>query len=157
MKIKTRLLIIVVLMIIATSALVAGTFAYQQVYNQRCIDDGDRVTGFLRCTGMNCDFGVPSDAVGIFIPKSASVEKNNLNIHPEMASVTLGINNTVMWVNHDRESITFVSNDGSWTTGEIFPCTSKRITFNQTGIFEYGSESYPWLNGKIIVEGKHED
>ena len=100
---------------------------------------------------MNCDFGIPSDAVGIFIPKSASIEKNQLNVHPEIASVTLGINNTVMWVNHDRESITFASNDGSWTTGEIFSCTSKKMVFNRVGEFEYHSESYPWLGGKITV------
>ena len=149
---STRFLIIIgAIGIIATSALVTGTFAYQQVYNQRCIDGGDRVTGFLQCTGMNCDFGVPPGAVGIFIPKSASIAKNNLQIYPENTSVILGINNTVMWVNHDRESITFVSDDDSWTTGEIFSCTSKKMTFNKVGEFEYHSESYPWLNGKISV------
>jgi len=155
---KTRLLIIIgIIVIITISALVAGTFAYQQVYNQRCIDGGDRVTGFLRCTGMNCDFGIPMGSVGISIPKSASIVKNNLNIHPEMTSVTLGINNTVMWINHDRESITFVGNDDSWTTGEIFSWASKRMTFNETGEFEYHSESYPWLNGKITVRDSNKN
>jgi len=42
---KTRILIIIgIIAIIGMSALIAGTFAYQQVYNQRCIEGGDRVT-----------------------------------------------------------------------------------------------------------------
>jgi len=106
---------------------------------------------------MNCDFGIPAGYIGISIPKSASISKNNLNIHPEVVSLTLGINNTVMWINHDRESITFVSNDCSWTTGEIFSCTSKKMTFSEAGEFEYHSESYPWLNGEITVQDSNRD
>ncbi len=153
---RTGLLIITSLAILLVGLLFAGFFLYQQQYNKNCIDNGSRVTGFLRCTGFNCDFGVPLGTAGVSIPKGSFNPEKNLNIRPEIVILELGVNNTVMWINHDRESMIFDANDGSWTTGEIFSCTSKRITFNQTGIFEYGSESYPWLNGKIIVEGKNE-
>ena len=39
------LIIVAAIGIIAT--LLAGTFAYQQVYNQKCIDGGDRVPDFF--------------------------------------------------------------------------------------------------------------
>ena len=154
---KTRLLIIISLAILLVGLLFVGFFLYQQEYNKNCIDDGNRITDFLRCTGFNCDFGVPLGTIGVVIPKGAFNPEKNLNIHPETVTLELGVNNTIMWINHDRESITFDADDGSWTTGKIFSCTSKKITFNQTGIFEYDSEPYPWVNGKIIVEDEYED
>ncbi len=152
---KTRLLVIISLIVLLVGLLFVGFFLYQQQYDKNCIDDGNRVTGFLRCTGFHCDFGVPLGTVGIFILKGSFNQEKNLNIHPETIALELGVNNTVMWINHDRESMVFTANDGSWTTGEIFSCTSKKTTFNQTGIFEYSSESYPWLNGTIIVGDKN--
>lgn len=145
-----KIIIITIITVAVLSSLIVGTFAYQEMYNQRCIENGNRVTGFLQCTGIFCDFGIPKGVVGIAIPKTSSVPDSQLNVRPETVIVTLGVNNTVMWYNHDREDVEFVADDGSWNR-EIGTCSSKLITFNQTGVYEYHAESYPWLKGKIIV------
>jgi hypothetical protein len=152
-KMKTRLLIIIVLTIALVVSLLAFPFQYQQQYNKKCIDDGNRITGFLRCTGINCDFGVPLGAVGISIPKAAFNQEKNKNLHPETVTLVLEKNNTVMWMNHDKVEYVLTSNDNVWSSGPIPSCTSKLITFNQTGIFVYHEESHPWINGTVVVLG----
>lgn len=131
--------------------LVAGTLSYQQIYNQNCIKEGNYVTGFLKCTGVYCDFGIPDGAVGVSIPKGSSDPEKQINVRPKTITIVLGKNNTVMWYNTDRDPSTIIADDGSWTTGLIPSCNSATVTFNKTGIYEYHGELHPWKKGKIIV------
>ena len=133
----------------AIIAITSGTISYQQSYNQKCIESGNKVTGFLQCTGMNCDFGFPANTTGISIPKKIFVSEE-AQIFPKEAIVVLGTNNTVMWANHALDDFILEYNDGSQSV-LISSCSSSRMIFDKPGVFEYNEKDNSRITGKIIV------
>lgn len=58
---KTKFSIIIGVAIVGSmTALIIGTLDYQTTYNQNCNSDGGYVTGFLKCTYVHEDFGLPN-------------------------------------------------------------------------------------------------
>ncbi|WP_428324365.1 cupredoxin domain-containing protein [Nitrosopumilus sp.] len=78
----------------------------------------------------------------------------NQSLDPEIISVVLGKNNTIVWVNGDNTPHGIVSvsgGDSFWGIGTILPGESASVIFNQTGVFEYYGMPHPWIKGKVIV------
>lgn len=75
-----KIIIIGIVTIGLILSLAAGTFSYQQTYNQNCLESGGKVTGFLHCTMVFEDFAAPEQ-----------VQKSKLNETLERISHKYGV------------------------------------------------------------------
>jgi plastocyanin len=58
----------------------------------------------------------------------------------------------IEWTNRDIVSHTAAALDGSWTTGEILPHKTGRITASAAGTFDYHCTFHPLMRATIVVE-----
>ena len=72
---------------------------------------------------------------------------------PSVLHVVIGVNNTVVWVNHDGTTHTVTSKTGSTELDSpIFPTgDSFSHTFIQAGTYEYYCTIHPWMTGTVVV------
>lgn len=98
----------------------------------------------------------------IIIPDGINYLESGKNFVPRLLNVTIGVNNTVRWINGDSQPITitasqddcyslFVS-EGHYldSAGVIKKGESYNYTFTKAGKFRYVSQ-YPWANGWVQV------
>ena len=70
-------------------------------------------------------------------------------ISPLKARVRAG--SDVTFNNTGVEIHTFVADDGSWTTGTLFPRQTAVLTFDKPGSYLYHCKEHPWAYGYITV------
>lgn len=104
----------------------------------------------------------------IRIVEGASLESNPEFMVPQVATVVIGVNNTVRWISEDDVPHTIVS-DSEYkdpVTSKVFdtrersdeggaflmPGESYEFTFTQPGRYDYHHEPHPWVTGTIIVK-----
>ncbi|CUR51399.1 protein of unknown function [Nitrosotalea devaniterrae] len=94
----------------------------------------------------------------ILIPPGSENSSSNKTYSPDVATVVLGVNNTVTWVNQAETTNSIVSDmplqqDGKSfdSNGVIKPGGSYQFTFTEPGTFGYHGEPHPWQKGTIIV------
>ena len=105
----------------------------------------------------------PKIAVVVF-PNGSSQQSSTIHIDPETATVVIGVNNTVEWINRDNVPSSVVSDSnyvdpigGNFSsfaqleTGYILPGQTFNFTFTQVGNYSYHSIPHPFTHGKIIV------
>jgi plastocyanin len=81
---------------------------------------------------------------------------NEYGFNPYRARVRAGT--AVTFVNNGYLPHTVVAQDGSWTTGLLYPTQVKTLTFSNPGTYLYSSKEYPWSYGQlIVVAAKPED
>lgn len=105
-----------------------------------------------KCITGNPTFSV--DLVSfIYIQKNASNQFSGKSYYPQIATVMIGINNTVGWMNEDDSPSSVTSNDGSFDSGSILsgPDHIWKHKFECAGTYEYHSEPHPWMKGTVIV------
>lgn len=71
---------------------------------------------------------------------------------PDPATVVIGVNNTVTWVNNDSSPHTVTANDGSFNSGNVAPGGVFTYTFTTPGTYEYHCIYHPWMIGTITVK-----
>lgn len=105
-----------------------------------------------KCITGNPTFSVDL-ASFISIQKNASNPSSGKSYYPQMATVMIGINNTVEWINEDNSSSSVTSDDGSFDSGPILPGSDHiwKHKFDCAGTYDYHSESHPWMKGTVIV------
>ena len=110
---------------------------------------------------------IPHSKAVVRILEGASLQSSPKFLEPQNATVILGINNTVLWMNEDNvpQAITSDSDykdpvSGKFDTRErpeaaggpfIMPRQTYEFTFTQPGRYGYHGEPHPWLQGTIIV------
>jgi plastocyanin len=94
----------------------------------------------------------------IIIPPGSENQASHNTYSPNNATVVIGINNTVQWINQADTANTIVSNvptiqDGKPfdSNGVIKPGQSYMLRFTEPGTFSYHTEPHPWMKGTIIV------
>lgn len=94
----------------------------------------------------------------ILIPPGSENPSSKNTYSPDMATVVLGVNNTVRWVSQAEAANTIVpdmpliQNGKSFgSDGVIKPGGSYQFTFTEPGTFAYHGEPHPWQKGTIIV------
>ena len=70
---------------------------------------------------------------------------------PSSATVVLGVNNTVKWVNHDAATHTIRSVSGLFESNNIAAGSSWSYTFSQPGSYSYYCTLHPWMTGTVTV------
>ncbi len=77
---------------------------------------------------------------------------------PSIATVVIGVNNTVRWVSQSETANTIVPDMPLIQNGKPFgsdgvikPDQSYVFTFTEPGTFPYHTEPHPWMKGTIIV------
>jgi len=71
------------------------------------------------------------------------------DINPMKDRVKVGT--TVTFLNNGSEDHTFVSMDGSWTTGTVIPRQMATVTFDKPGVYLYHCKEHPWSYGLMTV------
>ncbi|CDI04949.1 cupredoxin domain-containing protein [Candidatus Nitrosotenuis uzonensis] len=110
--------------------------------------------GFL-CTKENenifsCRF-VADKPITVIIPQDASISPNEKNFSPNQIVVSLEVNNTIRWVNLDKNNHKIMSDDNLFNSNELFSGDAFTYRFTKEGAYYYHGD-LPWLSGKIIVK-----
>lgn len=100
----------------------------------------------------------PPQSVTVMIPANASLSDADPTFSPKEVTVTLGVNNTVVWVNQGGSPERIMGKDEN-APGDfgkirslIEPGGSWAFTFTEEGTYEYFSDIHPWLQGTVIVK-----
>jgi plastocyanin len=87
----------------------------------------------------------------IYPPPPQYVDINNNAFNPD--NITVPLNTTVTWSNHDKTEETVTATDGSFDSGNITPGGYQyRYIFLQPGWYEYYSRDHPSMRGTVIVK-----
>ena len=132
-----------------------GTLAYYQVEvapNQ--VSTTTTSTGAaVQCPSSAC--------VNVTIPSGASAPpsgwtgsgKTTYGFTPDVITVVIGKNNTVLWINGDASIHTATSDTaGVFDTGNLNQGQTAQVTFTAPGTFTYHCIYHAWMQGTIIVK-----
>lgn len=73
---------------------------------------------------------------------------------PDVITVIIGVNNTVVWKNNDNAVHTATGiNFTGFNTGNMEPGASASYTFNTGGTYPYHCLIHPTMTGTVIVKG----
>ena len=112
-------------------------------------------------------YAIPANKAVVRIVEGASLATNSPPMVPQNATIILGINNTVVWVNEDTIPHVVTTNSdykdpvsGVFDTRArsedqggafIMPGKTWEFTFTQAGTYSYHGEPLPHFYGTIIV------
>jgi plastocyanin len=83
----------------------------------------------------------PASCVNVTIPVGASTTRPGFS--PDVVTLVLNVNNTVVWTNADSVQHTVTANDSSWGSGILATGDTFTHTFNSTGTFGYFCSLHP--------------
>lgn len=66
-------------------------------------------------------------------------------------ALTVPVNSTVTFTNHDSAPHTASANDGSFDTGTLKQGQSMTITFTRAGTYAYFCQFHPFMRGTLVV------
>ena len=116
-----------------------GNYSYYCVYHKW-------MTGFL--VVKQAATGGASATVNI--PAGTSTNPNQ-NYAPSSMTLVVGVNSTVVFVNHDSANHTVTANDGSFDSKDITPGGSWTHAF-AAGTYTYHCTYHNWMVGTITVK-----
>lgn len=89
--------------------------------------------------------------VHIVVPWGSATMPNERNFIPSSITVSLGINNTVIWTNVDDVPHSIVSNDDLFQSPMLRPNQTWGYVFDKVGHYGYHGVPNPWLKGEVNV------
>ncbi len=94
-----------------------------------------------------------NSSVTVLIVPGAS-KSNNPTGHfsPQNVTVVIGINNTVVWINHDYSIHTITSRNGLFGSGLLNTGDKWSYTFHTVGYFSYYCSIHPFMMGTVVVK-----
>lgn len=75
--------------------------------------------------------------------------------NPQVITVVIGVNNTVVWTNYDNFVHDVMAVSGPTTgpeSGDLAPGAVYSFTFTIPGNYSYYCAYHPWMTGEVIVE-----
>lgn len=94
----------------------------------------------------------------VLIPPGSENQASVNSYSPSVATVMIGVNNTVRWVSQSETANTIVPDKPLTQNGRSFgsdgvikPGGTYMFTFTEPGTFPYHTEPHPWMKGTIIV------
>src|SRR5205807_5243989 len=128
------------------------------------------ITGYIYLASLSSvNSGAKPVVTTINIPQGSYIEPSGFNLtqfqtefatgaypYPVNITVTLGINNTIEWVNKDTQAHTATAivspQQPLFNSGLILPGKSFSITLTTPGTYRYTCAWHNWLAGQIIVK-----
>jgi hypothetical protein len=128
------------------------------------------ITGYIYLTSLSPNDGAGNPGVTMIpIPPGSYIEPSGFNTtrfqeyfatgpypYPVNKTVTIGVNNTIEWVNKDTQAHTatsIVSPQGASFNSElILPGRTFSVTLTTPGTYRYTCAWHNWLAGQIIVK-----
>ena len=129
------------------------------------------ITGYVYLASLSLgNSGTKPSVTTITIPQGVYIEPNGFNLtkfqtefatgaypYPANIAVTIGVNNTIEWVNKDTQPYTataIVSPQGAslFNSGLILPGRTFSVTLTIPGAYRYTCAWHNWLAGQIIVK-----
>jgi plastocyanin len=104
----------------------------------------------------------PPDTAKVSIIEGSSQPSQQKNFEPKEIRGTLGVNNKIIWTNHDVTAHS-VTSDTQFTDqingpfnsidsiGLVLPKKTYEFTFTKDGEYAYHCEPHPWMTGKVII------
>jgi copper binding plastocyanin/azurin family protein len=126
--------------------------------------------GYIYLNSLSPTNAPSTGVTTIIIPQGSYIKPSGFNLtyfqeyfatgpypYPVNRTVTIGVNNTLEWINKDTEPHTataIVSPQGasSFNSGLIFPGKTFSITLTVPGTYRYTCAWHNWLAGQIIVK-----
>ena len=102
--------------------------------------------------------GVGLAALSVASWSSAALTPQKLDIREFMfapRSVTVASGTPVTWVNHDEETHTVTSADGSFASPALEANQTFTHTFTAPGTYTYFCALHPHMRATIVVKGDH--
>ena len=99
----------------------------------------------------------------VLIPPGSENQNSNKTYSPNIVMVTIGVNNTVRWVNQADVGNSVVSDILVEQGGKMFssdyigPGHSYEFTFTNPGTYHYHGAPHPWQLGTVIVSQMSEN
>ena len=93
---------------------------------------------------------ISTNVAKVSIVSGAQNPNNGLFYSPANITVVLGVNNTVIWTNHDSTNHTVVALDNSYAA-TLAPGQSFTHTFTSPGVYDYHCTIHNWMKGSVIV------
>lgn len=130
------------------------------------------ITGYIYLTSISPNNGANNPGVTIIpIPPGSYIEPSGFNItsfqeyfatgpypYPVNKNVTIGVNNTIEWVNKDTQAHTATAivspQQPLFNSGLILPGKTFSITLTIPGTYRYTCAWHNWLAGQIIVKAE---
>jgi plastocyanin len=88
----------------------------------------------------------------ITILSGAASNQNSPGYSPDVATVIIGVNNTVQWTNDDTATHTVTGAKGTFDSGDIAQGQSWTYNFTKPGVYNYTCIYHSWMHGTIIVK-----
>jgi len=87
----------------------------------------------------------------VSIPMGSGTNMSSKGYSPDVITVVIGVNNTVMWMNNDEAAHTVTGDNGAFDSGYIGPGLSWSWTFGTAGTYSYHCSYHSWMTGTVIV------
>jgi plastocyanin len=128
------------------------------------------ITAYIYLSSLSSNNGSGNPGVTpITIPQGSYIEPSGFNItyfqeyfatgpypYPVNKTVTIGVNNTIEWVNKDTQAHTATAivspQQPLFNSGLILPGKTFSITLTVPGTYRYTCAWHNWLAGQIIVK-----
>lgn len=92
----------------------------------------------------------PADSSSSTPSKPNAVVIKNFAFSPDHPTVAKGT--TIVVTNDDGTAHTFSAKDGSFNTGDLGGGTSKKVTLNQAGTFDFYCKIHTYMTGTLVVK-----
>jgi nitrite reductase (NO-forming) len=126
---------------------VSHAFAYMQKGAMGVFQVGNGTSGPTPQTTITTAASGPV----VSIPSGAAMQTSTIYYSPTTITVTIGVNNTVTWVNNDDVPHTVTATDGSFNSGNLNAGQSWTHTFTTPGTYTYYCSYHSWMKGTVIV------
>jgi plastocyanin len=128
------------------------------------------IAGYVYLTSLSpANSGTKPGVTTINIPQGSYIEPSGFNLtrfqtefatgaypYPVNITVTIGVNNTIEWVNKDTQAHTATAivspQQPLFNSGLILPGKTFSITLTTPGTYRYTCAWHNWLAGQIIVK-----
>jgi plastocyanin len=95
---------------------------------------------------------INTNVANVSIVSGAHNPNNGLFYSPENITIVIGVNNTVVWTNHDTTSHTVVAVDNSYAA-TLVPGGTFAHTFTAPGVYKYHCTIHLFMVGSVTVLG----
>ena len=94
----------------------------------------------------------PTAVARVAIPMGSGTNTSSPGYSPEIITVVIGVNNTVVWTNDDDVPHTVTASNKLFDSGNMNQGDTFSYEFTTPGVYTYACSYHPWMKGTVIVK-----